>query len=97
MHSGGGSGRDGGPPSERETITTIEYTFQCARPRGNAKVKAFINAAYDWYGEGRGDGRFYFIRQAFCSRVDAQPDISLGFRGPPLAQTSTVLPITSSR
>eukprot|EP00752_Nemacystus_decipiens_P016297 g14574.t1 len=51
MHSGGGGGRDGGPPSERETITTIEYTFQCARPRGNAKVKAFINAAYDWYTE----------------------------------------------
>ncbi|CAM9741632.1 unnamed protein product [Hapterophycus canaliculatus] len=43
-------GRDGGGP-DRETITTIEYAFWCARFRGNALIKAFIKEAYDWYAE----------------------------------------------
>ncbi len=41
---------DGGPPTApKDLLTTVDYTFRCAGPRGNAKVKAFINKAYDWY------------------------------------------------
>lgn len=39
----------GNPNSHREPVTTIEYTFRCAGPNGNDKVKAFITKAYDWY------------------------------------------------
>eukprot|EP00752_Nemacystus_decipiens_P016296 g14573.t1 len=35
--------------SYQPSVTTIDYTFRCAGPRGNVKVKAFINKAYDWY------------------------------------------------
>lgn len=37
--------------SHQPPVTTIEYTFRCAGPRGNAKVKAFISKAYKWYTE----------------------------------------------
>lgn len=37
------------PNTMREPITTIGYSFWCAGPRGNDKVKAFMQKAYDWY------------------------------------------------
>ena len=34
---------------DAKTVTTIEYTFQCYRMRGGAKIKAFMSKAFEWY------------------------------------------------
>eukprot|EP00903_Cladosiphon_okamuranus_P005574 g5549.t1 len=34
---------------ESKTLTIIEYTFQCVRVLGGAKIKAFMNKAFEWY------------------------------------------------
>lgn len=34
---------------ESKTITVVEYTFQCVRLHGGAKIKAFMTEAFEWY------------------------------------------------
>ena len=36
---------------DAKTITIVEYTFQCVRLLGGAKIKAFMNKAFEWYTE----------------------------------------------
>eukprot|EP00752_Nemacystus_decipiens_P016300 g14577.t1 len=36
---------------DAKTITIVDYTFQCVRLHGGAKIKAFMNKAFEWYTE----------------------------------------------